>query len=48
MTIAHQEQPSLREHCEGISRYLTTVTTVTATSNGVPGSSPARAARAAI
>ena len=35
MTISHQEQPSLREHCDGIRWYLSSVTKGTATINGV-------------
>lgn len=46
MTIAHLEQPSFREHCDGIGQYLSAVTKSTAASNGVRESRPARAANA--
>jgi len=46
MTIAHQEQPSPREHCDGIGRYLSAVTKGTAANNGVRESRPAHAANA--
>jgi hypothetical protein len=46
MTIAHQEQPSPREHCDGIGRYLPAVTKGSAASNGVRKRRPAHAANA--
>lgn len=46
MTIAHQGQPSLRGHCDGIRRYLSAVTKGTAASNGVREGRPAHAVNA--
>jgi hypothetical protein len=46
MTIAHQEQPSPREHCDGIGRYLPAVTKITAASNSVRERRPAHVANA--
>jgi len=46
MTIAHQGQPSLRGHCDGIRRYLSAVTKGTATGNGMRENRRARAANA--